>query len=72
VDRAAALLMDTDIALSDIAGSCGFEDQSWFSKIFKNYTGISPGKYRDQNRGMNREFSIDNMSVNYDTLVERK
>jgi AraC-like DNA-binding protein/ligand-binding sensor protein len=72
VDRAAVLLMDTNISLSDIAGSCGFEDQSWFSKIFKNYTGVSPGKYRDQNRNMNRELSIDNMPVNYETLVERK
>jgi AraC-like DNA-binding protein/ligand-binding sensor protein len=50
VARAAKLLMDTDLSLSEIAGSCGFEDQSWFSKIFKNYAGLSPGKYRDNNR----------------------
>jgi AraC-like DNA-binding protein/ligand-binding sensor protein len=50
VDRAAKLLLETDLSLSEIAGSCGFEDQSWFSKIFKCYTGVSPGKYRDNNR----------------------
>jgi AraC-like DNA-binding protein/ligand-binding sensor protein len=50
VDRAAKLLLETDLTLSEIAGSCGFEDQSWFSKIFKSYTGVSPGKYRDNNR----------------------
>jgi AraC-like DNA-binding protein len=71
VDRAAVLLADTDLSLSDIAGSCGFEDQSWFSKIYKNYTGMSPGKYREQNRSMKRELSIDNMPVNYRTLMEK-
>jgi AraC-like DNA-binding protein len=48
VNRAAALLRETNLPLSDIAGSCGFEDQSWFSKIFKTYTGRSPGKFRDR------------------------
>jgi AraC-like DNA-binding protein len=50
VDKAAGMLLETGFSLSEIASSCGFEDQSWFSKIFKNYTGMSPGKYRDQNK----------------------
>jgi YesN/AraC family two-component response regulator len=50
IEKASRMLLDTDFTLSEIAGSCGFEDQSWFSKIFKSYTGASPGKYRDQNR----------------------
>jgi transcriptional regulator GlxA family with amidase domain len=50
VDKAVAMLMETGLSLSEIASSCGFEDQSWFSKIFKNYTGESPGKYREQNK----------------------
>jgi AraC-like DNA-binding protein/ligand-binding sensor protein len=48
VERAAAMLIEMDIPLREIARTCGFEDQSWFSKIFKNYTGKSPGKYREQ------------------------
>ena len=48
VEKAAALLLETNLSLYVIAGSCGFEDQSWFSKIFKHYTGTSPGKYRSQ------------------------
>jgi AraC-like DNA-binding protein/ligand-binding sensor protein len=47
VERAAAILTDTGKPLKTIARLCGFEDQSWFSKIFKNYTGFSPGKYRE-------------------------
>jgi AraC-like DNA-binding protein/ligand-binding sensor protein len=46
VERAAVLLTGTRKPLSEIAKLCGFEDQSWFSKIFKKITGTSPGKYR--------------------------
>jgi AraC-like DNA-binding protein/ligand-binding sensor protein len=65
VDRAAKLLLDTDLSLSEIAGSCGFEDQSWFSKIFKSYTGSSPGKYRDNNRIPCAALLGDNLPVNH-------
>jgi AraC-like DNA-binding protein/ligand-binding sensor protein len=47
VERAAAMLVETTTPISKIATDCGFEDQSWFSKIFKSHTKISPGKYRD-------------------------
>jgi AraC-like DNA-binding protein len=53
VEKAAALLMESELSLSEIAGTCGFEDQSWFSKIFKSYTGVSPGKFREQGEGHN-------------------
>ena len=46
--KAGYMLTDSNYSLSKIAHACGFEDQSWFSKIFKSYTGISPGKYRSQ------------------------
>ena len=48
VEKAAAILTNTNMPISEIARVCGFEDQSWFSKIFKNNTGLTPGKYRDQ------------------------
>jgi AraC-like DNA-binding protein len=48
VKKASALLTSTNLSLSRIAVSCGFKDQSWFSKIFKHYTGICPGKYRSR------------------------
>ena len=48
VEKASKMLLETDVALSEIAASCCFQDQSWFSKIFKSFTGISPGKYRRQ------------------------
>jgi YesN/AraC family two-component response regulator len=48
VEKAATMLTESDLSLNEIAGACGFEDQSWFSKIFKNFIGMSPGKYREQ------------------------
>jgi AraC-like DNA-binding protein/ligand-binding sensor protein len=48
VEKAAAMLVTTNMPISGIASACGFEDQSWFSKIFKNNTGFTPGKYREQ------------------------
>jgi AraC-like DNA-binding protein/ligand-binding sensor protein len=48
VDKAAGMLVSTNMPIREIAESCGFEDQSWFSKIFKNNTGFTPGKYREQ------------------------
>jgi AraC-like DNA-binding protein len=55
VEKAGHMLTETALTLSEIASSCGFEDQSWFSKIFKSYAGISPGKYRGQGGAGNEE-----------------
>ena len=51
VEKASAMLRETDFSINEISTGCGFGDQSWFSKIFKNYTGISPCKYR-KHRGI--------------------
>ena len=48
VEKASTMLLATNMSISGIAAACGFEDQSWFSKIFKSNTGLSPGKFREQ------------------------
>jgi AraC-like DNA-binding protein/ligand-binding sensor protein len=62
VEKASRLLLETDMSLSEIAACCCFEDQSWFSKIFKAFTGISPGKYRNQGGGIIRTITENNLS----------
>ncbi|GHT96991.1 hypothetical protein FACS1894142_0300 [Spirochaetia bacterium] len=52
VEKAITMLTESDSPLKEIAESCGFEDQSWFSKIFKSHIGVSPGRYRKQGSGM--------------------
>jgi AraC-like DNA-binding protein len=69
VEKAGRLLTETEMGLSEIAVVCGFENQSWFSKIFKSFTGISPGKYRGQGGGMIQEISGNNLSENYRTAI---
>jgi len=64
VEKASRLLLETDMSLAEIASCCCFEDQSWFSKIFKAYTDISPGKYRNQNGGTVKSIGENNISEN--------
>lgn len=40
------LLMNTDLPLVDVAYRCGFNSQSYFTYIFKQSVGVSPGKFR--------------------------
>jgi AraC-like DNA-binding protein len=47
IEKSKLLLKGTDIALVDVAGLVGYEDQSYFTKVFKRVTGVSPGKYRE-------------------------
>ena len=47
IESSKELLKDPTVELVDIASIVGFEDQSYFSKVFKKIVGISPGKYRE-------------------------
>ena len=47
IERSKQLLLNDSLALVDIAGLCGFEDQSYFTKVFKKETGVSPKRFRD-------------------------
>lgn len=46
VEESKRLLTNTDYSLINIAIATGFEDQSYFSKIFKRHTGLTPKQYR--------------------------
>lgn len=45
------LLSGSDFAIVDIAVALGFGDQSYFSKVFKKHTGVSPKQYRREKPG---------------------
>jgi AraC family transcriptional regulator len=47
VEKAAQMLTRSERPLSEIALSCGFSDQSHFTKDFSRSLGVSPGKYRE-------------------------
>lgn len=46
VETARRLLADARRTLTDVAVSCGFADQSHFTRAFKQATGVTPGLYR--------------------------
>ena len=46
VERALAFMSRKDLSLTEIAGSCGFADQSHFTRSFKRTMGFTPSAYR--------------------------
>ncbi len=47
LDYARTLLLSSDDGIEKIAEICGFNNASYFFRIFKNQIGVSPKKYRD-------------------------
>ena len=50
VDKSKALLLSTTESSAAISGMVGFEDQSYFCKVFKQFTGVTPDQYRKRRR----------------------
>mgnify|MGYP000768126691 CR=1 FL=1 len=44
------LLMDTDMTIQEIANELNFSDQAVLSKMFKRHQGVSPLKFRNENK----------------------
>ncbi len=42
IEQACDLLLSTDKTVAEVAGSCGFNDVSYFTKTFHRYMGITP------------------------------
>jgi AraC-like DNA-binding protein len=48
IRKAEELLLATDMSISDISDAIGVETLSYFTRLFKQYTGMSPSKYRSK------------------------
>ncbi|WP_123039928.1 response regulator [Cohnella candidum] len=46
VERARELLLNPQFKISRVAEMVGFQDEKYFSKVFKKWTGCSPGEFR--------------------------
>jgi YesN/AraC family two-component response regulator len=53
VDKSKILLLNESVSLVNVGSICGFDDQSYFTKVFKSIVGISPKKFRDCRGKMN-------------------
>jgi len=52
IEKAKALLENTDLSISEISDMTGMQSQHYFSRIFKKYTNISPSEYRKIQKGL--------------------
>ena len=48
IKRACQLLRQTDKNISEVAYACGFADPKYFSRSFRQSTGLSPTEYREK------------------------
>lgn len=48
IENSKRLLLKEELGMIEISEMTGFEDQSYFSKVFKKITGVTPGKYRQR------------------------
>lgn len=46
IEKAMALLIETDASNKNVAQMCGFSDDAYFSRVFKRTAGITPKEYR--------------------------
>ena len=49
MSAAAALLLEGELSVKEIAFSLGFENESYFNRLFRKFTDMSPGAYRKLN-----------------------
>ena len=49
MEKAAILLKETDLSISEVAARVGYDSQSKFSSAFKSHYGENPVKYRKEN-----------------------
>jgi two-component system response regulator YesN len=48
IENSKMVLLTSDLPIIEVAYLCGFDDQSYYTKVFKKITGVSPGKYREK------------------------
>ena len=49
IEKAATLLKNTDISITELAMNVGFDDPNYFTRTFKKYLGVTPSVYKNSN-----------------------
>src|SRR5919205_803435 len=55
IERATALLRDTELSITEIAFQTGWESLGTFGRVFRDITGESPGELRAREKATPRE-----------------
>jgi len=51
IEKACVLMDESNLNINQIALDCGFNDQSYFTKVFRRYSGTTPKSYRKRSNG---------------------
>lgn len=54
-EKAKAMLRDKQMDIGEIGQLCGFNSQSYFTRIFHSYVGVSPSMYRQKQLSQNKK-----------------
>jgi AraC-like DNA-binding protein len=46
--KKAALMLESNLPINEVAYFCGYGDPNYFSRVFKKHFQVSPGAYREQ------------------------
>ncbi len=65
--KAIMFLENTSVSITDIAQKTGFSDPNTFARIFKQITGITPSKYREQKKQKSEKDQQQNQETENDT-----
>ena len=55
IEKSKILLLSNDLSIVEISELVGFVDQSYFNKVFKKQTGMTPKKYRETSGGLHAD-----------------
>lgn len=50
IEKSKQLLIATQTPIAEVGALCGFEDQSYFSRVFRQCTNLSPKRFREANQ----------------------
>lgn len=53
IEEARKMILEQDICVADVSQKVGYNNVSYFIKLFQKYTGTTPAKYREENRQEN-------------------
>ena len=48
LDKSRTLLKQSNLSIKEITSECGWNDQNYFSRLFKNKYGLTPSEYRSE------------------------